>query len=82
MKLSMTKLVKYLLDGITNGQRPVVLRCGGIYIWDADQTKILAGPFSSVYHALDFRSRALDKAIAKYNQRPRREYCPKWSPRS
>lgn len=65
----LSPLENYLVETFNSNARPVILRDGGIYIWNAEQTSILAGPFDSACQAFDARTKALDKAIKVINRR-------------
>ena len=68
MNTNTAELVKYLTETFNTSDRPRVLTSGGIYIWDAQEVRILAGPFDSMQQACDAKSKALDKAIKKVQQ--------------
>ncbi len=65
----MRDLVNYIVETFGTSERPQVLKSGGLYIWNADGSKILAGPFNSMEHALDAKSEALDRAIKFLDKR-------------
>jgi hypothetical protein len=63
--MNTTELVSYLKETFQTSDRPRILTLGGIYIWDAQEIRILAGPFDNMQQACDAKSKALDQVIKR-----------------